>query len=281
MSNDFPTRHVKVLFTSNGLQLKEVVDLNVNFNIKKYAHSAGAEANISIANLAMSDITYLTTALSPFEQMNNKKKIALFAGYDDDINKIFEGCVCSAQPSRRGGDIWLDIQANKNFFNSCTMTSKSLIADDKKPMPIKDVCQKIADWAKLALDWKAKINKNVDAFSFTGSVTDAIRKVNDLGLIYAFEDSNKLRVLDKNPLGNVVKKFSKSSGLIEIPRLTQFGVDIRALLDSSIKVGDRVAVESELVPSANGQYWVYALNYVGSLRGTEFYVELNCRRNQM
>lgn len=281
MSKDFPTRHIKVLFTSNGSQIKEVEDLNVNFNVKKYAHSAGAEANISIANLAMSDITYLTTALSPFEQMNSKKKIALYAGYDDDVNKIFDGCVCSAQPVRRGGDIWLDIQANKNFFNSCNMTSKSIISEDKEKMPLKNVCQKIADWAKLGLDWKSKITKTVDAFSFTGSVTDAIRKVNNLGLVYAFEDEDKLKVIDKNPKGGVVKILSASSGMIEIPKLTQFGVDVRALMDSSVRVGDRVSVQSELVPSANGQYWVYAITYVGSLRGTEFYVDFSCRRNQM
>lgn len=274
----FPKRRVIAQFTTDNSTIKEIEGLNVTFNIKKYAHGSGGEADISIANLAMPDINFLTTSMSPFYARDQRKKIAIYAGYDNDVNKIFEGCVCSAQPNKRGGDIWLDIKANKNIFNACTMSSKTVIAD-KKPMKIKELCSKVAEWAKLALDWKSKSTKTVDAFSFTGSISDAIRKINDLNIVYAFEDEDFLRAIDKNPMGNLVREFSEDSGMIGIPRLTQLGVDIRALMDSNIKIGERVGLKSSLIPSANGQYWVFAITYVGGLRDTEFYMDLCCRRN--
>ena len=273
--SDLPERHVVVTFTCADGKTKTIEGLNVKFSAKKMCYAFGGQASIAIANLSMEDITYLTTFLSPFLFPDKKKKVAIAAGYDSDVKEIFSGDIWTALPIKRGADIWLEIKAIKSFFSSSTMTSKTLVGEK---IPIKDVAAKVANWSGLKLDWKSKANKTIDAFAFTGSISDAMRKLSTTADIMVFEDNGQLTVIDSKPQASGTRLISEDSGMIGMPRINHFGMEVKVLLNNSIKLGETIELKSKLVPAANGKYVIYSITHQGSLRELEFYSILKCRR---
>lgn len=276
-NNTFPQRRVIVEFQTKDGNLKRVEGVNVKFSIRQMCYAFGGQAQIQIANLSMDDITYLTTYLSPFLSPQARKKVILYCGYDDNVAKIFEGDIWTAQPSKNGADIWLNIKAMKGFFNSSTITSKTIKGTQ---IPLKEVCQQVAKWNSMPLDFQATVSKTLDTFAFTGSLTDAVRKLNDTADILAFEENGTLKVIDrKDPkIKGGIRELSEESGMIGFPHLDHFGATIKMLMDNTVKLGTTVKLKSKLCPSANGQYWVYTATHTGSLREQQFYTELKCRR---
>lgn len=273
--SDFPQRRIILTFTLKDGSVKTIEGINIKFSIQKMCYAFGGQASISIANLTMDDITYLTTFLSPFLSPEKRKKVAISAGYDDEVQELFHGDIWTALPVKRGADIWLDIKAIKSFFSSSTMGSRTITGEK---MPIKDVCSKVAQWSGLRFEWLSKSKKTVDCFAYTGSITDAIRKISDLDDVIAYEEDNTLKVIDKNPQPKGIKLISEDSGMIGMPRINHFGIEVKTLLDNTVKLGSMIELQSKLVPAANGQYWVYSVIYQGSLREAPFYSIFKCRR---
>ena len=79
--NDFPRRKIIVSFSLKDGGVKTIEGVNVKFSIDKMCYAFGGQAQISIANLTMEDITYLTTFLSPFLSSEKRKQVAISAGY--------------------------------------------------------------------------------------------------------------------------------------------------------------------------------------------------------
>ena len=158
-------------------------------------------------------------------------------------------------------------------------------------MPLKDICQKVAELLGLELVWKAQSTKTVKGFYSCGALTDMLQQINELDektIIY--QDGNSLIVEDYMPMqennannlkeGQQIKVFNQLSGLISHPEPDPFGVKFKVLLDPSLKCGDAVKLESDMIPSADGVYWIYSIRHHGELRGREFYSEINARKYQ-
>ena len=75
-----------------------------------------------------------------------------------------------------------------------------------------------------------------------------------------------------------IRHIDETSGLIGVPKPDAIGIECQILLDNSIKIGQRIYIESKIIPSANGEYYVYELKHSGDLRGNEFYTEIKARR---
>lgn len=273
--SDLPQRQVIIRFTTEGNQIKEIEGASVRFNVQRLCYAVGSNATISIANLPLTDVNYLTTYLSPFLSPKKRKQVALYAGYDGDTSLIFEGDIWKAQPRKEGGDIWLNISAKKGFFGGSSIISKTI---NKKGMKVKDVCEQVAQWANTPLEWLATEQKVVDTFVHTGSITDAVQKLNTLGNINVYEEDGKIKVMDREPKPKGNRLISEETGMIGIPLLDHFGAEIKMLLDNTVKLGDCIQLKSKLIPAGNGRYWVYSINYQGSTRDNQFYSILKCKR---
>ena len=275
MSKGLPQRRIILSFVLADGTTKTIEGLNVKFSIKKFCAAFGGEADISIANLTMDDLTYLTTLLSLYTAISRKKTVSIIAGYDNNIAEIFKGEIWRAFPVKRGADIWLDIKAIKGLYAGCAISSKSIIQKAK----MKDVGQRLADWIGLKYQWLANSDKEIDAFEMTGSHLSALKKYNTLDNIIAFEEDDTLKVIDKdNPKGLGQRLVSENNGMIGMPQLDNIGAKITTLLDNTVKLGSTIKLESKLCPVANGDYWTYAVTHTGSLRDTAFYSIFECRR---
>lgn len=272
-----PERKV-ILEIATGNGTKTIHDgLNVQFNVTKSANSIGGEASIIVANLPMEEIISITTLVSSFQNVNKRKKIKLSAGYDDNVGVIFAGDVVHAEPISEPPDVLLQIEARTGYFDNTKVVSHTI----KDKTPIKDVAEQVSNWLELPLKWMATTSKIINLFHISGSAGQLIQKLNDLGDIFAFSDGENLNVIDAiNPNIGVTSKLSKKSGMIGIPKIDNNAVRATMLLNPSLKLGQTISIESDLIPSVNGNYWIFAINHSGALRETNFYTTVSCRRQK-
>ena len=273
---ELPKRRVILEIQTDDKTIKTFDGLNVNFNVSKQASSVTPSGRIIVANLTMEDVINVTTISGTYTNVNKRKKVRLFAGYDDDVGLIFEGDITSAAPITEPPDVWLQIEATNGFFDNNRVVSKTI----KDKTPIRDIAQQVSDWFNTPLKWMANANKVINLFTTSGSAGQFIRKLNNLGDILAFRDEEGLIVLDaKDPKRGTTTEVSKETGMIGIPKADNNGIRIDVLLNHHLKLGQTINLKSGLIPSINGKYWIYGLTHSGSLRDNEFVTTILCRKN--
>lgn len=250
-------------------ELKRLDGLALRVKVSRKRGAVLSNAFVSIANLTRSDVEYLTTYLSPYINPSIRKKINIYAGYEQTgYGRIFTGDIYKAIPSDIP-DVWLNIEAKSLFYQN-----RVPISYCAENISMKEAAQSISTTLELPLDYQASTNKIIDIFNFKGSKAELIKKYNSFGDIVAFEDNGRFKVQDKintkKPTGNI-KLISKESGMIGMPEPDQFGVKVKTLCDPSAACGDWVQIKSDRIPSINGQYQTYTLDFDLTNREEAFY----------
>lgn len=255
---------------------KQLDGVEVKFSVNKLMSAVMNKADIEICNLAQEDIEFLTTYTSQFIAINQRKRIRLWAGYEEDgVSLIFDGDIVEGMPTNPP-DRWIKCKALSGYYSNKEVVSKTLGGD----VSVKDLCTEASNLLNLPMVFESESVKKISDFSFTGDKTKIIKDLNELGGITAYEDDGTLFVLDKDtPRKSVdVRYISETSGLIGIPKPDPIGIECTVLLDNSLKIGQRIYIESKIFPSASGEYFIYELKHSGDLRGTEFYTNIKARR---
>lgn len=269
---------VEIETIDNGnKQLKQLDGIAIKGTVHRKMGSVQAEAKISIANLAQSDIEYLTTYTSPYFKPSNKKMINIYAGYEESgWGRIFSGDIIKAVPSDMP-DIWLNIEAKSGFYDSRAPLSYGLTNSS-----MKELAQSIANNNNLAFDWQATTQKTI-SLNFSGGKAHLIKEYNNLGDVTMFEDNGVLKVIDQKPKPpenqNGMKVISKDSGMIGEPEPDENGVKVKCLLDASVACGKWVQIKSVKLPTINGIYQVYDLTFDFANRETQFYCNISAKRS--
>ncbi len=272
---ELPKRRVILEIQTDDKMVKTFDGLNVNFNVAKQASEVNPTGRIVVANLTMEDVVNITTIVGTYTNVKKRKKVRLWAGYDNDVGIIFEGDITQAAPVTEPPDVWLQIDATNGFFDNTRVLSKVI----KEKTEIKNVAEQVAGWMKTPLQWMANINKTINLFAGSGSAGQFIRKLNELGDIIAFRDDEGLVVLDrKEPNRGTTTEVSKETGMIGIPKADNNGIRVDVLLNPNLKLGQTVNIKSKLMPGINGAYWIYGLYHSGSLRDNEFVTTMLCRK---
>jgi hypothetical protein len=263
--------------------------LNVRFNILKMRGVMQNKCDIAICNLNKEQVEYLTTINSWQTPQNMQKVLRVWAGYRDDKGKenvglIFQGDIIRAFPTTEP-DVWLECNCLSGYLNQ--LKTGTLTIQGK--VSVRDICTKAAALLGLSLDYQAKSNKTVNGFYHAGGLTQLIKELDELdSKITVYQDNETLivadAILEENKKdasgvkeGQMVRVYNQLSGLISHPEPDPAGVKFKVLLDPSLKCGETVKLESDMIPAANGVYWIYSIRHFGELRGQAFYSEINAR----
>ena len=275
---------------------KQIDNIAIKGRIERKASVNGSTAKISIANLSKPDVEYLTTYTSRFVDPAKQKKINVFAGYESTgVGMIFSGDIVSAKPEGMP-DTWLNIEAKSNYHNQTNIINYT-ITEAKTH----EIAQNVATQYGLALDWRSKSQKLIDSFNVSGAKSRLLNELNKLDNFRAYIDNGILRVVDKNeepPQENLtpkvlnsavqntkktgyVKYINADSGLIGIPKIDEYGVVAKILIDPSMNLGDWFKLESRLYPIVNGFYQIYEMIYDFASREPQFYIELKGKNKRV
>lgn len=264
---------VEVETNENGTkQLKRLDGLAIKGRVTRKMSSVEADATVSIANLAQSDIEYLTTFTSPYVKPQTKKLIRIYAGYSmTGWGRIFEGDITEAFPSDLP-DTWLNIRAKSLYYARRAPVSFGVTNTTDK-----QIAQSISQELNLNFDWQASTTKNLNIFNFNGSKAELIKEFNKIGDTVMFEDNGSLKVVDKSSIRTnqkPVKVISVNSGMIGLPEPDKVGVRLKTLLDASLNPADWIEAKSLKLPAINGYYQVYELTFDFASREQQFYSEI-------
>lgn len=255
---------------------KRLDGIEVKFSVEKIMSAVMNKASIDICNLAKEDIEYLTTYTSQFIAINERKRIRLFAGYEEDgVSLIFDGDIVEGMPTNPP-DRWIRCKALSGYYSNKEPISKTFNGD----LSVQDLCKEASNLLNLPLTFEANTVKKISDFSFTGDKQKIIKALNEIGEIVAYEDDEMLYVIDKDkPRTSLATRYiSETSGLIGVPKPDPIGIECTVFLDNSLKIGQQIYIESKIFPSASGIYYIYELKHTGDLRGQEFYTNIKARR---
>lgn len=272
----FDDRILKVGIEINGnLQVFEVAAITVKY--KKTSDSKQNSCDITIANLLPETIDYLVTETSPWNPNRKPKVVTVLAGRaSTGVDRVFVGEVVSAIPTPPPDRV-LQIKAQTQESTKYKFSAVS----SPKTIQLSELAQKISDQYGLRLQFEAD-DKTISNYIYNGTLSKQIKKLESVGDIDAYIDDDTLVVknLGKGLKGQVFN-ISAHTGMIGSPSLDEKGVKVRILFDPNRKMGEQIAITSEVNKAANGQYVVYELSASLANRAQDWYMDLSCNNDNI
>ena len=239
MSRKF-NRSVSVTVTkrteTTGLNIK---DLRITFEVTK--------DQLGYPNLAQIDIWNLNRD-NQNRVRNESDYILLRAGYEDSEGLIFSGEIRNVLKVRQGADLITRIWAGSNdrdLENGVLNYTAGNNAD------INSIIQKsVESFEDVILGRVDELvgSKKIKGESYSGSTRSILDRLKeDYGFDW-FIDDDKLNVLKPETTLNTERKaviISSTTGMINVPALTERGVQVKTLLDHKLKIGKLVRIISQ------------------------------------
>ncbi len=259
-------RIIRVGIEINGV-LKIYDDLAISASGSKFANALQNEAEVRVTNLSRPDREYLLTETSPFNQNHTPKRIVLEAGRrSTGGSRMFIGDIFSCLPSQPP-DITLTFKASTGQFQKGNVIARSQAVT----APMSTIARQIAGDLGLTLRFEA-MEKHIANYAFVGSALKQIDRLGEVGGVNAYVDDDTLIVKNYNvALRGEARVLSEATGMIGIPEITEQGVKVKYLFDTTTRLGGALIINSKLNPAASGDYIIYKLNFELANRDTPFY----------
>lgn len=244
--------------------------------------SKWAEGNITIQNLNKDDLQYLASCARISGGATFKhNKVSLEAGYGGDLAVILCGNISQVDVDFTSADRKCTLKVSGNFAQNALKNSVGLSMDGD--IDFKEICKEASALMKVKLVYDSNIKPILQkGYSFLGTpmrlLDDLRQSFKDYYLILS-ADGNTLSVKPKEN-ATILKKdiISEETGMIGMPKPTQYGLTITSLLNSALKAGDFVEVQSKKVTAFNGTYFIYELKHKGSNMNNEWISTLDLRK---
>jgi hypothetical protein len=231
---------------------------------------------VKIANIKNETLNNILTNSSPFVKESDRvrQSIKIEAGrVSTGLSTVYIGDITQVSMTQKP-DVWAVIKASTaQFFKGDYVTVVG-----GQVNTVNSISEIVAGQLGLSLKFEAD-DKEITNYSFSGSPTKQMRLIEQLGTYDAYIDDDELVVKNlKQPINGGIKLINKDTGLVGIPEITEFGVKVTFLYDSTVKTGSRVRIESTIYEDINGEYIVSKLDFNLTNRNTPFYYIAECER---
>lgn len=244
--------------------------------------SKWAEGNITIQNLNKDDLQYLASCARISGGATFKhNRVSLEAGYGGDLAVILCGNISQVDVDFTSADRKCTLKVSGNFAQNALKNSVGISMDGD--IDFREICKEASALMKVKLVYDSNIKPILQkGYSFLGTpmrlLDDLRQSFKDYYLILS-ADGNTLSVKPKEN-ATILKKdiISEDTGMIGMPKPTQYGLTITSLLNSALKAGDFVEVQSKKITAFNGTYFIYELKHKGSNMNNEWISTLDLRK---
>ena len=236
-----------------------IEDLRVNFSIIKSIDSKPNPASIKIWNLSQSNINRIVSS--------NIKSVILSAGYKELV-EIFKGDIIKSKVQRQNVDTVIDLTCADGFKDYTQGRVKITLpagATDKDIVnSLKDAFPSVTFGDLLTIPNMRKLPRGKVLNGNAREILDDITKNN--GADWSIQDGELVFLPKNTVLKNQIVALSQDSGLIGSPEKTDDGLEITCLLNSNLKVGGLVRVQS-MFDFYNGFYKIIKISHDGDNLG--------------
>jgi len=273
-----------------GENIRDIEDLRIQFDVDKNDGETFNSGTIHVFNL--NETTRKAAARTiPFgDELVKPIKVTLYVGYQNELVQIISGTLLESRNYRVGPD-WITEMviksgleaAHKGFtqVSYATKTPAKKIAEDLLAPLNMDI--KYTDDANQALQ-----NKFLTSFSASALAIDEIQSfLSRYNLEFTIEEHDQCLIYkkdsprDQQTARNNLNTFKPTGGMIGTPQILRYGVVFRALLRPSIRILQRIYVESVSInssiqnnPSLAPEYYVKRIKHVGDTRSDDWFTEI-------
>ena len=270
-------RKVRVIFSGGGLIVNAGAEtdkqLKVEFTIEKSISGTANELEVRIHNLAEETRNAIDKEFSDVE---------IQAGYIppggvDLTGKIFLGQISDWTHNREGTEIVTTVRAGDGgkAIRKSTI-SKTYPAGTPPEAVVEDIYGEFSAHGVKRGEW---LFPPMDPFIRPYSISGAgSRELNILGRSKGFYWSIQNQVMEVIPGDKylpLITLINKDTGMIGYPQITDNGIRVVALINPEVRPNRLIAVESEFVPAANGEFRVGRIDYTGSNRDGDFFMVIH------
>lgn len=246
---------------------KLVIDGGIDFKASgmKYANALQNDCQLQISNLKRETREQLLTQTTPYNWDQKRKSFSISAGRESTgLFLLYKGdiidCIASQPP-----DITLHIRSMAMAWYKLNYLAQAY----NVTTPLSNVINGIGTSLGLKVNDKST-PKNVTNYSYSGSATGQIAKLNDCG-VDAYEDNGTLVVKDRGTYLKSTHILSADSGMIGNPVFTEYGFRAKMLLEPNLVLGGKMILDSDINPILNGESQIYKLGFDIASRSTAFY----------
>lgn len=272
----FDDRELRIGIEVNG-EMRFYHGAACSVNVVKTTDSTQNSCQVTVDNLLPETVDYLVTETSPWNPSQQPKLIGIMAGRQSTgVENIFTGDVVSAIPSPPP-DRRLTLKALTQNGAKYQWTSQSA----PKTLLLSELCLRVAKSYALRLRFEAK-DKTIVNYVYNGSIAQQIKKLEQVGDVDCFIDDDELVVKDfgKGVRGEV-RVISKESGMVGTPVLDDKGVNVTLLFDPTLRLGQQIALQSDVNKAANGQYVIYKWEAKLSTHDNDWLLTLSCNNDNI
>lgn len=236
-------------------------------NGSKFVDVTQNECNIQVANLSRDLRNALATNLTPFDYNQARKSVQVWAGrVSTGLFLRYQGDIVSAVPTQPP-DIIMNIRSRTMQFFKNDLVAQSYAVT----APLSQIAADVSKQLGLNLRFEAT-DRSIANYSYTGSATGQIQRLQKLGAVDAYVDDGTLVCKDKGvSLQNTVFELSQAGGMIGQVELTEYGIRVKSLLSPNVKLGGTLRLNSVQNPSLNGDYTIYRTGFEIATRDVAFY----------
>ncbi len=279
---------MKKTFESRGGRIQELT-LNLNgridqevlgvymrqdFSVTLFPNAAGGglgTAEISLYNLS-DDSSREIEAKGLY--------VSLEAGWEGKTGELFYGKISSVTRTKKESGS-TDVITTLYCKMGLDILQKGMFQGNFNELTdILSVLGQIATSAGLSLQADSQIQGAVEGVTYDGDIVNILAKLSTQFNFNFYFTQKYLVVKAILPFNQikVVQYYSPTSGLLDIPVVTEKGVDLKVFLDPQIRSGDGFELSSKFA-----NFNIGALNYVNRVRGqflNTFSAPLNNNRYQ-
>lgn len=273
----------------------DLSDLRIRFAVRRGTISTPNTADIRVYNVS--------AATAKKAQLKEFGRIVLQAGYAGNYGVIFDGTIKQVRRGRESQtDTYLDITAaDGDSAYNWSVINMSLAAGSTAQDHLKAAVQAMegrgVTMGEVAPLSANKLPRGKVMFGLTRDVLDNLGRTQDVS--WSIQDGRMTLIPNTAYLPGDAVVVNYQTGMVGLPEQTQNGVNVRMLLNPSVKIGrilklDNASIQqyrygvslndqafndiihNQIVLDSDGVYKVLISDHYGDSRGGEWYTDVIC-----
>ena len=233
-----------------------IEDLGCKGSITRNLFSDSNRLNLDVYNLSRT--TRDKIYLAPYTPYENRHMVRLEAGYgENNLSQLFFGMAMEIYTSRPGGSTEIITHIEACCMDLFNMSSTTFAAGTDKRDAIKSLAN---SFPNVSLNSLGAVSGTFQTpTTFCGNTLEQINKISGG---YAFIDGDELNVCLSNECVDApVPVISSDTALLDTPIRKGFQYEVKMRMQPQLQVGQLLKIESQIVPSFNGQYKVIGFTH--------------------
>lgn len=276
MTAAFDNRLLNVQITIEGRTITYDQEYYIIASGTRYSGGNFGECTLRLDNISKTDRDFIISKTTLWSNQRSLVQVVINAGRESyGTFEVFSGTVVSANITQPP-DIGLVLKC----ANGAAVLGYTNAFAAAPQATFKSICQQVANNITAAqptpptvLDFQSSQGgKLINNYNFTGPVTNQVDKLAQLAQVRAFVENHKLKIRDIGVPDKIAPiLISSQTGLVGVPQITEVGLRVRILLINDMVLNAPVKVVSTTNKLANGDFYVYRMQFEIASRDTPFY----------